>query len=348
MPVVSVIMTVYNRKRYLAEAIESVLAQTYKNFELLLWDDGSTDDSLKVAKTYTMKDDRIQVFAGQHQGRVRSLKAAHAAARGQYLAWVDSDDRLAPTALAETVEVLEINPKVGLVYTDYQVIDAVGQVQGMGKRCQIPYSRDRLLIDFMTFHFRLIRHAAFIQAGGINPSFTAAVDYDLCLRLSEVTEVHHLARSLYFYRTHPESMSSASRIEQIYCARDAINKALKTLSFIETVTTDLNKNQFDISFKNGTEVDFDAMRRKVENAGFSVAHFWVYTAFDNQKIKNDEKLAFGGIQLRFVNVTEQLLNGEHKLKVVEKNFVLAKELKRYATGKNTVVANQQRVYNVTI
>ena len=233
MPVVSVIMTVHNRQRYLAEAIESVSAQTYQNFELLLWDDGSTDGSLQIAKTYATKDNRIQVFAGQHQGRVRSLKATHAAARGQYLAWVDSDDLLAPTALAETVEVLEAHPRVGLVYTNYQVIDEVGQVQGLGKRCQIPYSRDRLLIDFMTFHLRLIRHTTFIKAGGIDPSFAAAVDYDLCLRLSEVTQVYHLKQSLYFYRTHSESMSSTSRIEQIYCARDAIKKALQRRGLAE-------------------------------------------------------------------------------------------------------------------
>jgi copper chaperone CopZ len=129
---------------------------------------------------------------------------------------------------------------------------------------------------------------------------------------------------------------------------NAINKALKTLPFIETVKTDLNKNQFDISFKDGAEVDFDAMRRKVENAGFSVAGFWVYTAFSNQKIKNEESVAFGGVQLRFINVKEQMLNGEHKIKVVDKNFVLAKELKKYTLSKAVAGANQQRVYHVTI
>ena len=226
-PKISLIMTVYNRQQFLAAAIESVLAQTDKDFELLVWDDGSSDQSLRIAQTYGQTDARVKVFAGPHQGRTRSLQAAHAAAQGTYLGWVDSDDLLAPTALALTVTELDTNPEIGMVYTNYQVIDEDGKIIGVGSRCQIPFSEEQLLLDFMTFHFRLIRSSAFIQAGGIDPYFPAAIDYDLCLRLSEVTQIQHLEQSLYFYRSHRESISGQDRLQQVFYSREAISRALE-------------------------------------------------------------------------------------------------------------------------
>ncbi len=147
--------------------------------------------------------------------------------KGDYLGWVDSDDFLAPTALAETTTILDTHPHVGLVYTDYLAIDENGKVKGLGNRCRIPYSKNRLLIDFMTFHFRLFHRTIFEQSGGIDPYFQAAIDYDLCLRLSEVTEIQHLKRPLYYYRNHQESISQASRLQQIYYSREAIARALQ-------------------------------------------------------------------------------------------------------------------------
>ncbi len=224
---ISLIITVYNRERYLSPAIESVLAQTRTDFELLIWDDGSTDNSVTIAKQYAKGDERIKVVEAAHQGLTSSLKAAIAQTTGNYLGWVDSDDLLEPKALEETTALLDTRPEVGLVYTDYLDIDPNGKVLGYGKRCRIPYSKDRLLLDFMTFHFRLIRRSAFNQAGGIDDSFICAQDYDLCLRLSEVTEVRRIQKPLYRYRHHPESRSQQRQLEQIYCSRDAIAQALK-------------------------------------------------------------------------------------------------------------------------
>ncbi|MCU0516714.1 MAG: glycosyltransferase [Oscillatoria sp. Prado101] len=89
---ISLIMTVYNRERYLGAAIESVLAQTRKDFELLVWDDGSTDSSLDIAGNYAKLDERVKVIAAPHQGRAPALKAAHAMCSGTHTGWVDSDD----------------------------------------------------------------------------------------------------------------------------------------------------------------------------------------------------------------------------------------------------------------
>lgn len=222
----SLILTTYNRSAYLAAAIESVLAQTYSNFELIIWDDGSTDCSLQIAQQYARQDSRIRLVAAPHQGRVRSLKAAHVLAQGAYVGWLDSDDKLALTALEETVAILDAQPQVGMVYTNYQVIDSHERMTGLGKRCQIPYSRHGLLVDFMTFHFRLMRRSVYEQVGGVDTSFPCAMDYDLCLKISEVTHVHHLKRSLYFYRTHAQSISQQQHTQQAECAARAIRNAI--------------------------------------------------------------------------------------------------------------------------
>ncbi|WP_324282059.1 glycosyltransferase [Cyanobacterium aponinum UTEX 3222] len=223
---VSLIMTVYNRADYLAQAIDSVIVQTYPYWELIIINDGSTDKSLDIANTFATKDSRILVTSSPHLGRALALQKAHALAQGEYLGWLDSDDWLAPKALEATVEILQLNPQVGMVYTNYQVVNEQGQILGDGKRCQIPYSKERLLVDLMIFHFRLFRRQVFELAGGIDPFFPVAMDYDLCLRLSEITQIQHLPLPLYYYRHHRNSISGARRLEQIYYSSEAIKKAL--------------------------------------------------------------------------------------------------------------------------
>ncbi|MBD2679248.1 MULTISPECIES: glycosyltransferase [Nostoc] len=225
-PLVSVVMPVYNRDRYLAVAIESVLIQTYTNFELIVWDDGSSDRSLEIANRYAQKDSRIRVIAAPHQGFAVSLKKAFAAAKGTYIGQLDSDDALDFRALELTVQVLESQSQVGMVYTNYWDLSPGGQVQGLGNRCQIPYSKDRLLIDFMIFHFRLMRRRVYEEVGGIREAFDGIVDYDLCLRLSEITEICHLNQPLYYYRRHPNNITSTQQLEVALLSQRAIQEAL--------------------------------------------------------------------------------------------------------------------------
>lgn len=241
---VSIVICAYNRQTLLAAAIESVLAQTYPVFELLVWDDGSTDASLAVAQHYAQRDSRVRVVAAPHQGFTCSLKAAISETTAPYLGWVDSDDLLAPTALEKTVAVLDANPAVGMVYTDYLVIDEEGRNHGLGSRCRIPYSKDRLLIDFMTFHFRLIRRSVYEQVGGLDAAFVRAQDYDLCLRLAEVTKVEHINEPLYGYRQHSDNLTLQQE-EQVRWAYKASTDALKRRGLSDRYEILLNeKNQF--------------------------------------------------------------------------------------------------------
>jgi glycosyltransferase involved in cell wall biosynthesis len=220
-------MTSYNRERYLATAIESVLAQTRQDFELLIWDDGSTDKSLEIARSYAQQDSRVRIVAAKHLGSALALQQAIAETSGDYIGLVDSDDVLAFRAIEETAAVLDAEPEVGLAYTDYLVIDEKGKVLGEGKRCRIPYSKERLLLDLMVFHFRLIRRSVYDQIGGINESFECAYDYDLCLRLSEVTQIRQVKQPLYYYRVHDNSISHQKQLEQILQSQSAIQQALE-------------------------------------------------------------------------------------------------------------------------
>lgn len=226
-PLISIVIPVYNREDYLKIAIESVLRQTFNNFELIIWDNGSIDKSVEIASQYAQKDKRIKVVAAKHQEFSFALKAAFSICSAKYVGWIDSDDLIAPKTLAETVKILEINPKIGLVYTDYLLIDKDNKVLGKGSHCLIPYSKERLLVDFMIFHFRLIRREVFEQAGGIDENSGLVPDYDLCLRLSEITEVHHLKQPLYYYRKHSGNMSHTQRVELIYSSQKAIARALQ-------------------------------------------------------------------------------------------------------------------------
>lgn len=225
-PLVSLVITTFNRKEFLSRAIASILCQSYANFELVVWDDGSTDDSVALAERYARQDCRVRVVAAPHWGRVPALRKAIAQTRGNYLGWVDSDDWLHPDALTATVAALESQPTAGFVYTDYLEVDGAGNPLGYGQRCTVPYSPDRLLVDFMTFHLRLIRRSAFEQVGGIDPDSTSVEDYDLCLRLSEIAPVAHVPQPLYYYRLHAASLSAQQPEQQFAACRRAIAAAL--------------------------------------------------------------------------------------------------------------------------
>jgi glycosyltransferase involved in cell wall biosynthesis len=219
-------MTVHNRQDYLAQALDSIRNQTYPHWQLILWDDGSTDDSPTIAQYYAQQDDRIRFIAATHTGRAAALQSAISFTTAPYIAWSDDDDLLAPLALAATIATLHHNPQVGMVYTDCIVIDASGQEIGLDHRSTIPYSPMRLLVDFMTFHFRLIRREVYDQVGGIDLNFPCAQDYDICLKISEVTEIKHLPASLYYYRKHPHSISQARQLQQRELSAQAVRNAL--------------------------------------------------------------------------------------------------------------------------
>jgi copper chaperone CopZ len=143
----------------------------------------------------------------------------------------------------------------------------------------------------------------------------------------------------------------------------AINKALDRLPFISKVEPDIKNSAFQITFKEGVEVDFDALKNAVEEAGFSVAKLKITAAFNNVAIENDSHVQLNGKTFHFLNVSNQKLNGQKTFVLVDKNFVSDKEFKKFSaatkmscvqTGKaanccvKDGVPQNARVFHVTI
>lgn len=234
---VAIVMTVFNRSIYLGEAIKSVIAQTFADWQLIIWDDGSTDDAPIIADNYARLDERIRSIRMPHLGRARALKGAISISRSSYIGILDSDDLLDPMAIAATADILGKFPATGLVYTDRFTIDQFGNVIA-SKSPSMPYSKERLLTNFMTHHFKLCRRDIYNSVGGIDLEFDSAQDWDLCLKISEIADVQHLAQQLYYYRRHPDSISSSQPQFQTERSIKAIENALARRGLDRTLTLD--------------------------------------------------------------------------------------------------------------
>ena len=154
----------------------------------------------------------------------------------------------------------------------------------------------------------------------------------------------------------------ASGLTCALCTR-AINKSLEQLSFIASITPDIKTSTFVLQFKPNTNVDIDAIRKGVEDAGFSVAKLQLTGNFPKVKLENDQHLELGGRQFHFLNAGQKQLGGEQTLTVVDKSFLLAKDFKKYSnasamkcvqTGvagdccQKTGIKANTRIYHVTI
>ena len=144
---------------------------------------------------------------------------------------------------------------------------------------------------------------------------------------------------------------------------NAINKALKGLAFVGAVKSDIKNAAFDIQFKEGSQVDIDALKTAVEDAGFFVAKLQLTGNFNNVDVKNDEHVVIGNETFHFLEVNDQVLNGEKTLTVIDKNFLTNKEFKKVShatkmaclqSGKaadcciKDGIAQNTRIYHVTI
>jgi glycosyltransferase involved in cell wall biosynthesis len=130
-PLVSIILPTYNGSRYLGEAVRSVLRQTYSNWELLIVDDASTDETPALIERYVTQDRRIHSTRHPSNRKLpAALNTGFSIARGEYLTWTSDDNSYRPEALSEMMEFLKTNPSADVVYADYSPIDENGEVSG--------------------------------------------------------------------------------------------------------------------------------------------------------------------------------------------------------------------------
>lgn len=217
---VSLVIATFNHGRLLPEALDSAIGQTLEGVEIVVVDDGSTDDTPAVLARY---GDRIRVVCQPNRGLAAARNMGLAAARGAYVSFLDADDVLMPTKLAEQNAVLEQAPAVGWTYCDV-LIETAATGTAMRASERFGYAGRRLegwlfpeLIhgNFIPAIAPLVRRTALDAAGGFDERLTALEDWDLWLRLSLIAEARYSPAVLVRYRVHPGGMSEdRSRMDE--------------------------------------------------------------------------------------------------------------------------------------
>jgi glycosyltransferase involved in cell wall biosynthesis len=210
-PAVSVLMAVHNGRAYLPEAIDSILQQTFRDFEFIIVDDGSSDDSLAILSAYAATDTRIRVISQPNRGLTKSLNTALGLAIGEFIARFDADDISLPDRLQRQVNALRSNNALVLLGSEVELITPDGLRLGpRGHARDHQEIRRRLLLGgggALTHPAVMMRRLALEAIGGYDEAFPVAQDLDLFLRLSEVGEVGNLAETLLMWRQHDSSIN---------------------------------------------------------------------------------------------------------------------------------------------
>jgi hypothetical protein len=208
-PLVSVLMPSFNAVPYLAEAIESILGQTYRDFEFLILDDESTDGSLEIARHYAARVSRIAVIEGDHRGHTYWLNHALKIARGAYIARMDADD-VSISRIARQVEFLERNPSCVAVGCDLITMDSEGEAVGTVRH---PTAHEEIEGQIIGGRLGVVVHAAavmrrdaLLSIGGYRVECEPAEDLDLWIRLCGVGQLANVPELLFKVRQHVASV----------------------------------------------------------------------------------------------------------------------------------------------
>ena len=204
-PLVSIVTPSYNQADYLEETVLSVLEQDYQNLEYIIVDGGSTDDSLEIIQKYA---ERLEWWVSEpDRGQTDAINKGFAKAKGEILAWLNSDDTYLSGAVSEAVAYLQDHPEVGMVYGDANLIDEESQVIGKFPARQTDYQR------LMRGHVHIPQQATFFRSelwktvGPLDPTFFFAMDYDLWVRLSQQAPLKYHPQVWANFRLHGDAKS---------------------------------------------------------------------------------------------------------------------------------------------
>jgi glycosyltransferase involved in cell wall biosynthesis len=228
LPKVSVVTCVYNGERFLRPAIESILGQTFGDFEYWIVNDSSTDGSREIAESY-LGDPRVHLLDTERNiGAYAAANLALARARGEYIARMDADDLSLPHRLATQVEFLERHSEVGLLGTGFQGIDEAGEPTGSPRQCQRPSWELRWILLFWNCvpHSTVMFRHDVARRLGYYGSWRYAQDYDLWSRMSFVTEVAEVENVCALYRISSNGLSATQLPAQRAASMEVSARAL--------------------------------------------------------------------------------------------------------------------------
>lgn len=210
-PIYSILISNYNNGHFLKTAIESALGQTYKNLEVVVVDDGSTDNSRDVINTFA-KDPRIKIhLLEKNQGQGYVKKTLIDLSHGAYFAYLDADDALAQDAVETMVAYHVQNPKASLIYSQCYLCDENLLPKWVWERNQpIPDGLSYLHHgQYAVFHMASVNRSFFDQTEGMNPNDKRAMDQDLFYKLEEVGDLIFIEKPLYYYRRHASALTNS-------------------------------------------------------------------------------------------------------------------------------------------
>lgn len=211
-PKISIILPCYNGADMLGGAIESVQNQTFKDWELIIVNDCSTDNTLKVANAYAAKDERIRVFSNEHNSKLpATLNHGFREARGEYWTWTSDDNLLLPDFCQEMSLYLDEHPDVGFVVGDEYSIDVDGNI--IGTSIKPDNLRSKLPLNNYVGATFMYRKEIAQQAGEYRTDLFLVEDYEYWLRMSFLTEMGHVNKILYKYRHHNRSLTATRKQE---------------------------------------------------------------------------------------------------------------------------------------
>lgn len=226
---VSIVLPVYNGARYLAESIQSCLDQTYANWELIIVDDASTDDTPAIIAGFAARDSRVRSLRHETNKRLpATLNDGFAQARGAYLTWTSDDNRYRPEALATLVRALDAKPDAAFVYAGYDVIDDDGRYV-QTNHAQPPA---RFIQGYDAVPCFLYRRAVYEELGGYADDLFLAEDYEYWLRIYATRHTMlPLPDTLYEYRRHARSLTDEYRGRTFAAAERALLRNLPRLAW---------------------------------------------------------------------------------------------------------------------
>lgn len=207
-PLFSILVANYNNANYISQCLESVLKQTHQNFEIIIVDDASTDDSLNVIQKFLERDSRIKLYSNDKNfGAGYTKKRCIDLASGYVCGFVDPDDAIVENALETMLKEHLEKPEYSLIYSTHYVCDAHLKILNvctwdLEYNENIPFYKKMTATHFATFKLDLYK-----KSKGCNPNYKRAVDVDLYLQLWTVGKVHYKNQPLYYYRNHEGGIS---------------------------------------------------------------------------------------------------------------------------------------------
>ncbi|HBE16102.1 MAG TPA: hypothetical protein DEG17_18895 [Cyanobacteria bacterium UBA11149] len=302
MPKISIISPCYNQEKYIARAIDSMLAQTFTDWEQIIVNDGSTDNSKQIILHYTKKDSRIRLInqpnGGLQNARNNGFKAS--SPDSKYLLWFDPDDSLDPKILEIMVNYLEEHPHVGLVFCDYYLIDTEDKIIKTAKTPRriptkfgiqnLPYQTPET--SFISVGFDCIPEAMAMVRRLVYEKTTGWAEWlgqggegiDLFIQVALLSEVHFIPQNLYYYRRHSQQTSQT------------------------TVKFEIQMEKLITKWKEGREIPEEAKAKYAE-----LAWLWEYRFFPYLWIKEGRAMIrnskyISGIRLHLKAIKSYLMS----------------------------------------